>query len=143
MVMSGKILSWEDGIAFLYAAIMAVTGVDYSLIFLSAMAWEELQPYLAAERIERANIRAAHAHEMLNYPADILRPVQGDLLFECQVPIIGDKASLYVPLILAHSAINVVNRLVDSMKVQKSDLRVNTVLARLQREIKARRRQVG
>jgi|GEM_PF-5449809 len=26
-----------------------------------------MQPYLAAERIERANLRAAHAHEMLNY----------------------------------------------------------------------------
>jgi len=34
---------------------------------LQRIVWEELQPYLAAERIERANIRAAHAHEMLNY----------------------------------------------------------------------------
>jgi hypothetical protein len=149
---------------------------------LQRIVWEELQPYLAAERIERANIRAAHAHEMLNYlavrnllesrarfagdgafywpvlreveslyedrgrinlpdlPADILRPVQEDLLFECQVPIIGDKANLYVPLILAQTAINAVNRLVDSMKVKKSDLRVDTVLARLQREIEARKK---
>jgi len=73
-------------------------------------------------------------------PADILRPVQEDLLFECQVPIIGDKANLYVPLILAQTAINAVNRLVDSMKVKKSDLRVDTVLARLQREIEARKK---
>jgi hypothetical protein len=152
---------------------------------LERMAWEEMQPYLAAERIERANLRAAHAHEMLNYlvarglleirarfagdgalfgpvlreveslykdrervnlsdlPAGILRPVQGDLRFEFQVPGVGDKANLYVPFILARSAVNAINRLVDSMKVRKSDLRVDMVMARMEREIEARRRQVG
>jgi hypothetical protein len=67
-------------------------------------------------------------------------PVQGDLIFECHVPGVGDKANLYVPLILARSAINAVNRLVDSMKVRKGELRVDTVMARLQREIEAMRR---
>ncbi|MCL6638541.1 MAG: helicase [Firmicutes bacterium] len=152
---------------------------------LGRMARDELEPFLAAERIERANIRAAHTQEMLNYlvargllesnprftangalygpvlreveslyedrervnlrdlPADLLRPVQGDLLFECQVPSVGDKAQLSVPFILAQTAVNAVNRLVDSMKVRKSELRVDTVTARLQREIEARRRQVG
>ncbi|TEB09085.1 helicase-related protein [Pelotomaculum propionicicum] len=152
---------------------------------LERIARDELEPCLVANRIERGNIRAAHAHEMLNYlvargllelrarfagdgalylpvlreveslyqdrdrvnlpdlPADVLKPIKGDLLFECHVPGVGDKAQLYVPYILAQTALNAANRLVDSMKVRKSELRVDTVLARLQREIEAKRRQVG
>lgn len=152
---------------------------------LERMARDELEPCIVANRIERGNIRAAHAHEMLNYlvarsllelrarfageealygpvvreveslyqdrervnlpdlPADVIKPVKEDLLFECHVPGVGDKAQLYVPYILAQTALNAANRLVDSMKVKKSELRVDTVLARLQREIEAKRRQVG
>ncbi|MGQ9824900.1 MAG: helicase-related protein [Desulfotomaculales bacterium] len=76
-----------------------------------------------------------------NLPADVLRPVCGDLLFECQVPITGNKASVDAPRILARAAIDAANRLVDSMKVRKSDLRVDTVIARLRREVEIRRRQ--
>ena len=152
---------------------------------LEHMVWEEMQPYLSAERIERANIRAARAQELVNYlvaryllearagrngrqapygpflreveslyrdrervlltdlPAEILRPVNDDLLFDCQVPVVGDKAQIYVPLTLARSAVNAVNRLVDGMKVRKSELRVDTLLARLDREIENARRRVG
>jgi len=59
------------------------------------------------------------------------------------VPGVGAKAQLYVPHILAQTALNAANRLVDSMKVRKSELRVDTVLARLQREIEAMRLLVG
>ncbi|MGB9904882.1 MAG: hypothetical protein ACPLQO_09490, partial [Desulfotomaculales bacterium] len=76
-----------------------------------------------------------------NLPADVLRPVCGDLLFACQIPIIGNKASVYAPWILARTAIDAANRLVDSMKVRKSDLRVDAVIARLRREVEIRRRQ--
>jgi len=113
---------------------------------LERIAWEKVQPYLAAERIKYANVRAARGLLELRarFAGDgaLFRPVQGDLLFECHVPGVGDKATLYVPLILARSAINAVNRLVNSMKVKKSDLRVNKVLAHLEREIEAKRRQV-
>jgi len=151
---------------------------------LEQMAREEFHPYLAADRIERENIRAARAQEMLNFlvirslldirarfagegvlfwpvlrevkslfeqreqilvndlPAEALRPVTGELLFDCQVPSVGDKAHLLVPRILAWTAIDAANRLADSMKVRKSKLRVDTVLARLQREAEARWRQV-
>ncbi len=122
-----------------------------------------MQPYLAARGLLELRARFAgdgalfgpvlreveslyKDRERVNLPdlpAGVLRPVQGDLLFECQAPGAGDKAQLYVPLILARSAINAVNRLVDGMKVRKSDLRVDTVMARLEREIEARRRQVG
>ena len=65
------------------------------------------------------------------------------LLFECHVPVVGDKARIYVPYILAQTALNAANRLVESMKVKKSEHRMKRVLARLQREIEAKRRQVG
>jgi hypothetical protein len=152
---------------------------------LKRMAWEEAQTYLAAERIERDNLRAAYAHELLNYlvargllelraefageralylpvlreaeslyqdrdrvnlpdlPADIIKQVKGDLLFECHVPGVGNKAQLYVPHVLAHTALSATNRLVDSMKVKKSELRVDTVFARLEREIEVKRRQIS
>lgn len=75
-------------------------------------------------------------------PAAILRPVAGELLFDCKMPAVGDKFHLTVPRPLARAAIDAVNRLVDSMKVRRSDLRAATVLARLQREIEARWKQV-
>lgn len=145
---------------------------------------EEFEPYLAADRIERDNVRAARAQEMLNFlvirdllevrarsagdgaffwpalreveslfdkreeiyvpdlPAAALRPVAGDLLFECQVQTVGDKASLSAPRVLARAAMDAASRLADSMKVKKSELRVETVLARLQREAETRRRQI-
>ncbi|KKM12710.1 helicase [Clostridiales bacterium PH28_bin88] len=151
---------------------------------LARIARVEFEPYLAADRIERENIRAARAQEMLNFlvirnllevrarsagagalfwpalreveslfdrskeiyvpdlPADALRPVTGDLLFECQVPTVGDTASLSAPRVLARAAMDAASRLADSMKAKKSELRADTVLARLQREAETRRRQV-
>jgi len=177
--------SWPDLAGLQLAEAVSLTEAEVGPLReqLKRMAWEEIQPYLAADRIERGNIRAAHAHEMLNYlvarglleiraryagegalympvlreveslyqdrervnlpdlPADIIKPVKEDLLFECHVPGVGDKAQIYVPQILARTALNATNRLVDSMKVKKSELRVDTVLARLQREIEIKRRQ--
>lgn len=152
---------------------------------LERMVREEFEPYLAANRIERDNIRAARAHEMLNFlviqsllkaragfagdgalfwpvlrevaslyedrekiivndlPADALRPVTGDLLFECQVPGVGDTASLLVPRVLARAAMDAASRIADSMKVKKSELHVDTVLTRLQREAENRRQEIN
>ena len=152
---------------------------------LERMARDDLEPCLVANRIERGNIRAAHAHEMLNYlvarglfesnplftadgslfgpvkrqveslyedrdqvnlpdlPADVLNLIKEDLLFECHVPVVGDKARKYVPYILAQTALNAANRMVESMKVKKSEHRMNRVLARLQREIEAKRGLIG
>ncbi len=152
---------------------------------LGLMARDGLGPYTVAERIECDNIRAAHAHEMLNclvarglfeanplftadgslfgqvrrqveslyenrkqvnlpdLPADVLNLIKGDLLFDCHVPAVGGKAQIYVPHILAQTALNAVGRLVESMKEKKSEHRMNRVLARLQREIEAMRRLIG
>jgi len=58
------------------------------------------------------------------------------------VPSVGDKAHLLVPRILGRAAVNAAHRLANSMKVRRGKLRVDTVLARLQREVQARRQQV-
>jgi hypothetical protein len=178
--------SWSnlDGLQLAEAVSLTEAEIKPLREQLERMARDEFEPCLVANRIERGNIRAAHAHEMLNYlvargllelrarfageaalygpvvrevellyqdrervnlpdlPADVIKPVKEDLLFECYVPSVGDKAQLYAPYILAQTALNAANRLVDSMKVRKSELRVDTVLARLQREIEAKRRQV-
>lgn len=151
---------------------------------LEQLAREDFQPCLAADRIERGNIHAARAQEMLNclvirgllyararfageeafwgpvsrevasmienreqirvadLPADALRPVAKELLFDCPVPGIGEQVHLAVPRILGRAAMDAAGRLVDGMKVRKGDLRVNTVLARLLREAENRWRLV-
>jgi hypothetical protein len=151
---------------------------------LERMAREEFAPYLAADRVERDNIRAAKAQEMLNFlvirdlldvkaksagerplfwpvlrevdslcddrekilvtglPVDVLKMLSADLLFKCRLPSVGSTASLLVPRIFVRAARDAASRLADSMKVRKSELYVDTVLARLQREIETRLRQI-
>ncbi len=75
-------------------------------------------------------------------PAAALRPVVGELLFNCQVPNVGDKANMLVPRILAKAAMNAASRLADSMKERRSEMRVEKVLARLQREVENIKRQL-
>ncbi len=150
---------------------------------LEMIARNEFMPYLAANRIERDNLRAARAEELLNLfviqsllkaragskgeetlfwpilrevavlyedreriivndlPADVFRPVAGDLLFECQVPAVGDMANILVPRLLARSAMDAASRIADGMKQKKSELRLDAVLARLQREAETRRQE--
>ncbi|MGI9861900.1 hypothetical protein SDD30_11035 [Moorella naiadis] len=151
---------------------------------LARLAVAEFQPSRAVAFIEKANIHAARAQEMLDLlaihsllaarapffgegtlfrpvlreveslfedreqitvadvPAAILRPVAGELLFDCQVPAVGDKFALTVSRPLARAAMDAVNRLVDSMKTRRSDLRAATVLARLQRALEARGKEI-
>lgn len=71
-------------------------------------------------------------------PANLLRPFAGMLLFNCNVPAVGDKADILVPRILGRSAIEAACRLADSFKVKKKDLRLETMLNRLKREAEAR-----
>ncbi|WP_066640191.1 helicase-related protein [Desulfolucanica intricata] len=145
---------------------------------LEHMAIEEFEPCRAAERIERENVRAARAQEMLNFlviqdllgnrakaagegalfwpamreveslfedrenvivpglPADLLRPVESDLLFQCQIPTVGNKAHIRVPRILGRTAIDAAVRVAGSMKAKKSTLTADRVLGRLKKEVK-------
>jgi hypothetical protein len=75
-------------------------------------------------------------------PVGVLRAVAGELLFPCPVPAAGDRTAVPVPRVLARAAVDAASRLADGLKVRKSELRVDTVLARLQREIEARWRQI-
>ncbi|MFZ5897786.1 MAG: helicase-related protein [Bacillota bacterium] len=151
---------------------------------LERMAREEFGPCMAAERIQRENVRAALAQEMLNFlvirsllseparfaaegallgsvlreveslfddrdiitlpdlPADYLRAVKDDLLFECRVPTIGDKATVKVSRILGRTSVDAARRLIDSMKKHKSKPGINQVLLRLQREAETRRKHL-
>jgi len=151
---------------------------------LAQLARKEFEPCLAADRIERENIRAARLQEMLNFliikdllkvraghaeegalfwpvlrevdsrlgereyiqiadlPGDVLRAFAGDLLFSCQVPGMGDKVLIRVPRIMIRTAIEAANRLAESLKKRKSELRVDTVLSRLQREADDRKRKL-
>ncbi|ACV62403.1 helicase domain protein [Desulfofarcimen acetoxidans DSM 771] len=76
-------------------------------------------------------------------PADILRRFTGELLFACQVPTIGDKTILPVPRIMGRAAVEAASRLADSMKKKRGRLLVDTVLARLQREVEVRKRLIN
>ena len=180
------IRAWPELINLALAEEEALTEAEVAPLRaeLERLAEEEFRPCLAAARIERENVRAALAQEMLNFlvirsllagrarfagegaffspvlrevsalfedreqilvddlPADALRPLTGDLLFDCTVPVVGAEAHLLAPRILARSAIDAVNRLVEALKLRRSELRVEMVLARLQREAQARRRQL-
>ncbi|WXJ95995.1 hypothetical protein MCACP_24890 [Neomoorella carbonis] len=180
------ILSWKDleNLQLAEGETLGTEEVEPLREKLARMAREEFEHYLAAERIERANIRAARAQETLDFlvignllevkgrpfgedalfwtvlrevedlydkrdkiliaglPAETLKPVAGDLLFDCRVPLVGDTASFPAPRILIRAAIDAASRLADGMKERKSELRVAAVLARLQREVGVRRRQI-
>lgn len=151
---------------------------------LGRIAENEFTPYRTASRIERDNLRAARAQELLNLfvsqsllearagfkaeealfwpllkeidalykdserillndlPADVFRPIAADLLFECNILPIGDRASIWVPRLLARSALETASRMADAMKVKKSELRASSVLARLKREAEAIRKRL-
>ncbi len=174
--------AWRDLEGLVLAEEELLTGAEVEPIQrkLERMAVEEFEPCRAAERIERGNIRAARAQEMLNFlviqdllsvrarslgegalfwpalrvveslfedreniiandlPADILRLVEDDLLFQCQVPAVGNKASIKVSRILARSAIDAAIRVAGSMKAKKGTLTAGRVLARLEKEVRAR-----
>lgn len=152
---------------------------------LQQIARQEFQPYLAAERIEKENIKAALAQEMLSLlvihsllrgktrfvgegslfwplldeiealfeerepiladdlPAEALRTVANELLFDSQVPTLGDKVHLYTPRVLGRSALDAGRRIADSMKVRKSELSIAAMLARLKREADERLRKLS
>lgn len=70
-------------------------------------------------------------------PVAALKPVQADLLFECSIPQVGDKTNVRVSRILAHTGLDAVCRVVENMKVKRSELSAERVLARLKHEAQA------
>lgn len=152
---------------------------------LEQVALREFEYHRVAVRIERDNLRAAQAQQLLSLavaksllnhamrrhgggegrslstvlrdiesqfqersritvdvPAAYFRSFTDDLLFNVDCPAVGELGYATVSRVLARSAMDAVARLVDSMKVRRRELSLNTVLARLDREMTflARRR---
>ncbi|MDO9536130.1 MAG: hypothetical protein Q7J85_12570 [Bacillota bacterium] len=61
---------------------------------------------------------------------------------ELMVPTMGNTVFLSVPRVLGKAALDAGRRVADSMKVRKSELAVETMLARLKREADDRLRRL-
>ena len=70
-----------------------------------------------------------------NIPADPMRQLAPYLLVDAKIPQLGTDASMEVPGPLLHSSFDAGHRIADAMKVKKSELGTDAVLARLQREV--------
>lgn len=75
-------------------------------------------------------------------PAESLRPIVEDLLFKVNMPTVGDRAFVETTRILGKSAIDAARRQAESMKRRRSDLRVETFLTRLSREVAKTNKQL-
>jgi hypothetical protein len=71
---------------------------------------------------------------ILDLPADPLREIKDHLLFSLKIPSVGSKATILASNIMLHSAYDAACRQADSMKVRKSELGVDTVINRLERQ---------
>ncbi|MGE5593993.1 MAG: helicase-related protein [Betaproteobacteria bacterium] len=178
--------AWKDleGLQLAEDALLTEDEVEPLRHELFRIAREEFQQYPAAGRIERENVRAAHAQEMLDllvirdlleikarpagegalfWPvlrevaalfedrnqilisglqADDLRLIARDVPFDCPIPHVGDRIHLQAPRILGRVAVDAACRLAYSLKVGKQDLTLETMLARLRREVEAKRREL-
>lgn len=176
------IRGWPDlqGIDILETESLSEAEVEPLQLELAHQARKEYQVCLAAEWLERENLRAGRGQELLNLlvihnllearacfagdkplfwpvleeveslfqdrdvrvddlPADVMRRVEGDLLFECHVPSVGTAAYMVVNRVLARSAITTAQQIANSLKVHKAELGVDTMLARLRREAEEKR----
>jgi hypothetical protein len=68
-------------------------------------------------------------------PAEQLRAVRPDLLFDCTIPTASDRARLTAPKILLQAAADAVSRLADSLRERKSEVTTDRMLQRLRREV--------
>ena len=64
-------------------------------------------------------------------PVYALSPVQSCLLFNCEIPQVGDKINVRVPRVLPHTSINAACCVADGLKKKRSELKAEQMLARL------------
>jgi len=69
-------------------------------------------------------------------PVKLLDMVRKELLFDFQVPKVGTKTTITVPIYQISVAVDAGCRIADAMKVKKSELTVKMVLSRIERELK-------
>ncbi len=68
-------------------------------------------------------------------PVPVLRPIAEDLLFRPKIPVVGDTCTIEAPRVLVRAATDTARRLADSMHEKKSEITVNRLLARIEREM--------
>ncbi len=66
---------------------------------------------------------------------DILREIEPHLLFDINVPRVGQKGTVTVPISLAECALDVSCRVADGMRMRKTELSVGALRNRIAREI--------
>lgn len=67
-------------------------------------------------------------------PAEPLREIEDQLLFSLKIPSVGPRAMILASSTMLQSAFDAACRQADSMKVRKSELGVDTVINRLERQ---------
>jgi hypothetical protein len=72
-----------------------------------------------------------------------MRRIKDDLLFDAQVPTLGQLAGITSPSLLTAAAVDAGCRLANSMKKKKTEITVRDVLNRLDREIQKKLKDFG
>lgn len=75
-------------------------------------------------------------------PANKIRRISNELLFDCHVPNVGDKASMIVSQILAQTSADTASRIADGLKENKKSLRLGRVMNRIKNELKNKEREL-
>ena len=75
-------------------------------------------------------------------PVETLRAIQQDLLFDVQLPTVGEKTALTLPIRFVSAAIDLGCRLADSMKRRGSEMTIGLVQGRIEREIERETRTI-
>lgn len=101
--------------------IYKIQGTEHDIFWDAVKDWDEL-------------IEEKSELQIPKLPVAILRIIQSYLPFQFKLPQIGDSVSLYLPIIHFEIAVDHACRIADTMKVKKSELTVEMVENRLERE---------
>ena len=72
---------------------------------------------------------------LADMPIKYLRMIKNELIYDLQVPKVGEKAAITIPIYEVAAAVDAGCRIADAMKVKKSDLTIGMVNSRIDREI--------
>lgn len=75
-------------------------------------------------------------------PVETLKAIKQDLLFDIQLPTVGEKTTLTLPIPFVSAAIDLGCRLADSMKKRGSEVTIGLVRGRVERELEREMRAI-
>lgn len=70
-----------------------------------------------------------------NMPVDVLATIREELPYDLELPRVGEKTVVTLPIYAVAAAVDAACRMADSMRKKKADLTISMVQARLDREI--------